>query len=81
MNQQTDPALFASRLQHLLIPSIMPAGLDPHQIIDERDPYIEARMQQQNRELSSLPSTMGDDSFDSVRGGMMKENKRMTRSY
>ncbi|KAG6820238.1 hypothetical protein H0H93_003601 [Arthromyces matolae] len=63
-NPDTDPSLFASRLQRLLVPSIMPAGLDAHQILNERDRYIEARIQQRIRELEALPSTMGDGSFD-----------------
>lgn len=60
----TDPALFATRLQRLLIPTIMPAGLDAHQIVAERDRYIEARMQNRIRELEALPSTIGDGGFD-----------------
>src|ERR1700694_4688434 len=32
-----DPQLFATRLQQLIIPTIMPAGLDAHQIINERE--------------------------------------------
>ncbi|KAG2023767.1 SNF2-family ATP dependent chromatin remodeling factor snf21 [Coprinopsis cinerea AmutBmut pab1-1] len=59
-----DPQLFATRLQRLLIPTIMPAGLDAHQIINERERYIEARIQQRIRELEALPSTMGDGDFD-----------------
>ncbi|KAJ6498002.1 SNF2-family ATP dependent chromatin remodeling factor snf21 [Mycena vitilis] len=59
-----DPKLFASRLQRLVIPTIMPTGLDARQIIEERDRFIEARMQQRIRELESLPSTTGDGGFD-----------------
>ncbi|KAG6902971.1 hypothetical protein C0995_008544 [Termitomyces sp. Mi166 len=59
----TDPSLFATRLQRLLVPTIMPSGLDAHQILSERDRYIEARVQQRIRELEVLPSTIGDGSF------------------
>lgn len=59
-----DPSLFATRLQRLIVPTIMPAGLDAHQIINERDRFIEARMQQRIRELEELPSTLGDGNFD-----------------
>ncbi|KAJ7139490.1 SNF2-family ATP dependent chromatin remodeling factor snf21 [Mycena epipterygia] len=59
-----DPKLFATRLQRLMIPTIMPTGLDARQIIEERDRFIEARMQQRIRELEALPSTMGDGGFD-----------------
>ncbi|KAG6841530.1 hypothetical protein C0991_009895 [Blastosporella zonata] len=60
----TDATLFATRMQRLLVPTIMPSGLDAHQILSERDRYIEARIQQRIRELEALPSTMGDGSFD-----------------
>src|ERR1700761_3494721 len=50
-----DPKLFATRLQRLIIPTIMPTGLDARQIIEERDRFIEARIQQRMRELESLP--------------------------
>ncbi|KII86364.1 hypothetical protein PLICRDRAFT_56081 [Plicaturopsis crispa FD-325 SS-3] len=68
----TDPALFATRLQRLLIPTIMPAGLDAHQIINERDRFIEARIQQRVRELEDLPSTIGDGGFEGIE--TLKEN-------
>lgn len=56
--------LYATRLQRLLVPSIMPPGLDPHQIIAERNRFIDARIEQRIRELSSLPVTMGDGGLD-----------------
>ncbi|EGN94088.1 hypothetical protein SERLA73DRAFT_126110 [Serpula lacrymans var. lacrymans S7.3] len=62
----SDPSLFSTRLQRLLIPSITPAGLDVHQIINERDRFIEARVQQRIRELEALPATMGDGGMESV---------------
>ncbi|KAF9524663.1 SNF2-family ATP dependent chromatin remodeling factor snf21 [Crepidotus variabilis] len=61
---EMDPKLFATRLQRLLIPTIMPAGLDAHQIINERERYIDARIQQRIRELEDMPATMGDGSFE-----------------
>ena len=80
-NPQMDPALFATRLQRLVIPSIMPAGLDAHQIMNERERFIEARIQQRIRELQRLPSTMGDDCLDSILGGMVKEDKENESSF
>jgi ATP-dependent helicase STH1/SNF2 len=74
-NPETDPALFATRLQRLLIPSIMPGGLDAHQIVKERDRYIDARMQQRIRELQAMPSTMGNGGLNSVLDGTIKEDK------
>ncbi|KAJ6542741.1 SNF2 family N-terminal domain-containing protein [Mycena capillaripes] len=59
-----DPKLFATRLQRLMIPTIMPLGLDACKIIEERDRFIEARMQQRVRELEAFPSTIGDGGFD-----------------
>ncbi|KAJ7356681.1 SNF2-family ATP dependent chromatin remodeling factor snf21 [Mycena albidolilacea] len=61
---EADPKLFATRLSRLIIPTIMPAGLDARQIIEERDRFIDARMQQRIRELEALPSTIGDGGFD-----------------
>jgi len=59
-----DPGLYATRLQKLIIPTITPAGLDAHQIINERERFIEARIQQRIRELEAMPATMGDGTFD-----------------
>ncbi|KAJ7657873.1 SNF2-family ATP dependent chromatin remodeling factor snf21 [Mycena polygramma] len=59
-----EPEIFATRLQRLIIPTLMPSGLDAHRIIEERDRFIEARMQQRIRELEHLPSTIGDGGFD-----------------
>ena len=58
--------MWATRLQRLLVPSVMPAGLDPHQIIAERNRYIDARIEQRIRELSAIPVTMGDGGLDSL---------------
>lgn len=61
---ETDPTLFATRMQRLLVPTIMPAGLDAQSVINERDRYIEARMKQRIRELEALPSTIGDGGLE-----------------
>jgi ATP-dependent helicase STH1/SNF2 len=74
-NPSTDPSIFATRLQRLLIPSIMPAGLDAHQIMAERDRFIETRIQQRIRELEAMPATMGEGSFDAGLDGVIKEDK------
>ncbi|KAF7437300.1 hypothetical protein PC9H_004139 [Pleurotus ostreatus] len=65
---ESDPKLFNTRLQRLLIPTLMPPGLDAHQIIDERERFIEARIQQRIKELEVLPSTIGDAGFEGVEG-------------
>jgi ATP-dependent helicase STH1/SNF2 len=60
-----DPQLFATRLQRLIIPTIMPAaGLDAHHIINERERFIDARIQHRILELEAMPATMGDGIFD-----------------
>ncbi len=41
LQMQTLP-LFPTHLQRLIIPTIMPAGLDAHQIINERERFIDA---------------------------------------
>ncbi|MCO5568663.1 hypothetical protein L7F22_022362 [Adiantum nelumboides] len=47
-----------SKAQRLLVPSLMPAGLDAHMLLQERDRFVNARIQQRIRELESFPSTM-----------------------
>ncbi|KAF8546993.1 hypothetical protein OG21DRAFT_1490621 [Imleria badia] len=61
-----DPTLFATRLQRLLIPAFMPPGLDVHQIVNERDRFIEARIAQRIRELEGMDAMIGHGSFDSL---------------
>ncbi|KAF8575918.1 hypothetical protein K439DRAFT_1640966 [Ramaria rubella] len=56
----------ASKQHRLVIPSIMPSGLDPHEIIAERNRFVEARIEQRIRELSSFPSTIGDGTLPST---------------
>ncbi|KAH9075751.1 SNF2 family N-terminal domain-containing protein [Lactarius deliciosus] len=68
------PEAFATRLQRLLVPSIMPLGLDPHQIINERRRFVEARIQQRIRELEAIPATIGDGGLDSIIDDESKEN-------
>ncbi|KAI0252671.1 SNF2 family N-terminal domain-containing protein [Lactifluus subvellereus] len=65
---------YATRLQRLLIPSIMPLGLDPHQLINERRRFVEARMQQRIRELEAMPSTIGDGGLEPIVDDESKEN-------
>lgn len=59
-----NPAVWATRMQRLLIPSIMPVGLDPHQVIEERNAYIDARIDQRMRELEALPAMMSDGGLE-----------------
>lgn len=68
------PDALATRLQRLLIPSIMPLGLDPHHIINERRRFVEARVQQRIRELEAMPATIGDGGLESIIDDESKEN-------
>ena len=49
-----DPQHFATRLQRLIIPTTMP-GLDAHQIINKRERFIEACIQQRIRRKPCPP--------------------------
>jgi ATP-dependent helicase STH1/SNF2 len=73
-----DPTMFATRLQRLLIPSVMPTGLDVHHIINERDRFIEARVHQRIRELEQLPATIGEGNFDSLANDILSIPKQET---
>lgn len=53
--------------RHLLVPNLLPPGLDPHTLLQERQRYIEARMAQRLRELEGLPSTLPDQSEAKIR--------------
>lgn len=65
-----DPKLLHTRLQRLVVPSVMPGGLDPHQIIAERNRYVDARIQQRIAELEAVPATMGEGGFENVVGSV-----------
>ena len=70
----SSPEAYATRLQRLLIPSIMPLGLDPHQLINERRRFVEARIYQRIRELEAMPSTIGDGGLEPIIDDESKEN-------
>ena len=70
----TSPEAYATRLQRLLVPSIMPLGLDPHQLINERRRFVEARIQQRIRELETMSSTIGDGGLEPIIDDESKEN-------
>lgn len=48
----------------LFIPNLLPTGLDPQAIADERNRFIDARVQQRVSELEALPSTLAQDDYD-----------------
>lgn len=57
-------SLHATRQQQLLVPSLMPRGLDPYQLLAERNRFIDARIAQRIRELSDMSSTMGEGGME-----------------
>ncbi|KAG8987114.1 hypothetical protein FRB90_003591 [Tulasnella sp. 427] len=60
LKQRSHPSqLQASKQQLVLVPSLIPKGLDPYQLLAERNRYIDARIAQRIQELSELTSTMG----------------------
>lgn len=46
------------------VPSLLPEGLDPHILQQERNRFIEARIAQRKWELNNLPSNLGDEIVD-----------------
>ncbi|KAL1678736.1 SNF2 family N-terminal domain-containing protein [Schizophyllum commune] len=73
--KDADPTMFESRLQRLLVPTVMPTGLDAHQIIAERDSFIDARINQRIRELENIPATIGDGGLEDNMDLDVKEEK------
>ncbi|KAG8692376.1 hypothetical protein FRC09_011228, partial [Ceratobasidium sp. 395] len=61
-NAYTHPSvrLATSKNSRAIVPSITPLGLDPFALQQTRERFIDARIAQRIRELSSLPSTMGE---------------------
>jgi ATP-dependent helicase STH1/SNF2 len=57
----------------LLVPTLLPAGLDPQTIIDERNRFIEARIHQRRRELEQLPSNLGQNALPAIAPGAPAE--------
>jgi len=55
---------------------IMSVGLDAHQIANECEQFIEARIQQHIRELEAMPVTMGDV----ILSPAMREHQREQQS-
>ena len=50
----------------LLIPNLLPAGLDPQAVIDERNRFIDARILQRRRELEELPANLSQTDLSSL---------------
>lgn len=72
-NAYTHPLLYGRRydteisdplnkMQRMLVPSVMPQGLDPYILMQERNRYIENRMSWRMKELEEMPSTAGAES-------------------
>lgn len=55
--------------KRVVIPSLMPTGIDPYQIVAERNRFVEARIAQRIRELSALGGMAGDGGLQPPIGG------------
>jgi len=63
----------SSRFQRLLIPSITPPGLDPIDLLMERERRIEARREQRIRQLENKLASLSNDALK-MGDGSEKEN-------
>lgn len=50
----------------IVIPNLLPQGLDAQGLIDERNRFIQARIEQRKRELEALPSNLGNNDLSSL---------------
>lgn len=57
-------AIKDGKAHKVIIPTLMPKGLDPYQILAERQRFIDARIENRIEELSKLSSTIGDANLD-----------------
>ncbi|WVQ94065.1 hypothetical protein IAU59_001143 [Kwoniella sp. CBS 9459] len=48
-----------NKMQKLITPSLMPKGMDPYLLMEERNRYIETRMAWRLKELETMPATAG----------------------
>jgi len=55
---------YSSRQHRILIPSVMPAGVDVYSMIQERERKINSRIQYRINELESLPSNISNQSIN-----------------
>ncbi|KAL7753324.1 ATP-dependent DNA helicase Snf21 [Sorochytrium milnesiophthora] len=53
-----------AKLQRYLVPAIMPAGLDPIAMQEERDRRLQARMAYRLQELEKLPGNLADEAWN-----------------
>ncbi|OUM67632.1 hypothetical protein PIROE2DRAFT_27492, partial [Piromyces sp. E2] len=56
---------YSSRQHRILIPSVMPAGVDVYSMIQERERKINSRIQYRINELESLPSNISNQNINS----------------
>ncbi|KAL6600669.1 SNF2 family N-terminal domain-containing protein [Neocallimastix sp. 'constans'] len=59
---------YCSRQHRILIPSIMPVGVDIYSMIKERERKINSRIQYRINELESLPSNISNQSLSTING-------------
>ncbi|KAF8297763.1 hypothetical protein DL93DRAFT_2122689 [Clavulina sp. PMI_390] len=59
-------AITTKRTHNVLIPNLLPKGLDPYQIAAERQRFIDARIAYRIEELSNLSSTISDETVNKI---------------
>ncbi|WWC97135.1 hypothetical protein V866_004014 [Kwoniella sp. B9012] len=89
-NAYTHPSIYANRkfddevanplskMQRLVAPSLMPKGLDPYLLMEERNRYVETRMAWRMKELEQMSSTagLGEQGAKDVPGIVDGEDKK-----
>ena len=61
-NFDQDITVPLNKTQRLLVPSVMPNGLDPYLLMQERNRFVETRMAWRMKELEEMDSTVGTGS-------------------
>ncbi|GJN92633.1 hypothetical protein Rhopal_005668-T1 [Rhodotorula paludigena] len=56
----------AAAAHSLLVPTLVPEGLDPQALIDERNRFIDARIRQRRLELEQLPANLSQSDLSAL---------------
>lgn len=65
----------SSKFQRMIVPSLMPKGMDPYLLLEERNRHIDEKMALREKELMSMASNigMGDSGAEEING--LTDNK------
>lgn len=64
-------SLFSLKQQKLLVPAVMPTGLDPVLLLEEHKRFVETRIQWRMEELEQLPAMLGEETGPQAIGGIV----------